>query len=418
MKQVLIIDASAIFRDFIKAKLDTENVEVEFANGHRDGVTKLLSTLPDLVILDINTSIRDLSEFLEKKKNDINAKRIPMIVCGPTMGKAEVAELVQYGVFKYFSKPIKFDVFFESIGKILRLDFSMDVTPCVLDIHLNGKLIFIEIAMGLNREKIMLIRYKLSELIDKTGIKDPKLILMMTDLDLSFIDGPNLEFLFSSIIADMRIRRRNIKVLSMSKMVKDLVDGHSEYNGIEVVESLSAVLGALVETQSKPTSGREVQNLISDKILASTMSAEDSTVATRFSADEKAQEKKDDGLLKAALLDGSPETRATLSAALQGYGVSVDVYSAGADFLATYKAKGYDIVILDILMQGFTGIEVLRALKGQDAAPPVIIYTQAMQKDAIVQALSLGARAYLLKPQKPEAIFQKMTEVIHAQNPK
>ncbi|MBQ3670027.1 MAG: response regulator, partial [Treponema sp.] len=314
MKQVLIIDASPIFRDFIKSKLDTENVGVEFANGHRDGVTKLLSILPDLVILDINNSIQDLEEFLEKKKNDINAKRIPMIVCGPVMNKDEVAELVQYGVFKYFSKPIKFDVFFESIGKILKLDFSMDITPCVLDIHLNGKLIFIEIAMGLNREKIMLIRYKLSELIDKTGIKDPKLILMMTDLDLSFIDGTNLELLFSNIIADSRIRRRNIKVLSMSQIVKDLIDGHPEYNGIEVASSLSAVLGSLMGPESKPSSGNEMQNLISDKILTSTMDVDDGMVGTRFSFDEQS-DKKDGGLFKAAILDDDQVVKTMLTAA-------------------------------------------------------------------------------------------------------
>ena len=417
MKQVLIIDASPIFRDFIKSKLDTENVGVEFANGHRDGVTKLLSILPDLVILDINNSIQDLEEFLEKKKNDINAKRIPMIVCGPVMNKDEVAELVQYGVFKYFSKPIKFDVFFESIGKILKLDFSMDITPCVLDIHLNGKLIFIEIAMGLNREKIMLIRYKLSELIDKTGIKDPKLILMMTDLDLSFIDGTNLELLFSNIIADSRIRRRNIKVLSMSQIVKDLIDGHPEYNGIEVASSLSAVLGSLMGPESKPSSGNEMQNLISDKILTSTMDVDDGMVGTRFSFDEQS-DKKDGGLFKAAILDDDQVVKTMLTAAFQSYGASLDVYSTGADFLASYESKGYDILILDIFMPGFSGFDVLKALRERNSSISVIIYTQAMQKEAIVQALSLGAKAYLLKPQKPEAILQKVSEVLHAQNSK
>ena len=418
MKQVLIIDASPIFRDFIKSKLDTENVGVEFANGHRDGVTKLLSILPDLVIVDINTSIADLTEFLEKKKNDINAKRIPMIVCGPVMNKEEVAELVQYGVFKYFSKPIKFDVFFESIGKILHQDFSMDITPCVLDIHLNGKLIFIEIAMGLNREKIMLIRYKLSELIDKTGIKAPKLILMMTDLDLSFIDGTNLELLFSNIIADPRISRKNIKVLSMSNMVKELIDGHPEYTGIEVASSLSAVLGSLVGADSNSSTEGEMQELISDKILTSTMETDDGTVATRFSFEDHSEQHKDGGLFKAALLDDDQVVKTMLASTFQSCGATLDVYSSGADFLANYESKGYDILILDIFMPGFSGFDVLKALRERNAKISVIIYTQAMQKEAIVQALSLGAKAYLLKPQKPEAIIQKITEVLHAQNSK
>ncbi|MBQ3671439.1 MAG: response regulator, partial [Treponema sp.] len=100
------------------------------------------------------------------------------------------------------------------------------------------------------------------------------------------------------------------------------------------------------------------------------------------------------------------------------YGASLDVYSTGADFLASYESKGYDILILDIFMPGFSGFDVLKALRERNSSISVIIYTQAMQKEAIVQALSLGAKAYLLKPQKPEAILQKVSEVLHAQNSK
>ena len=53
MKQVLIIDASPMFREFLTEKLTEENVAVETANGHRDAFTKLISLLPDLIILDI-----------------------------------------------------------------------------------------------------------------------------------------------------------------------------------------------------------------------------------------------------------------------------------------------------------------------------------------------------------------------------
>lgn len=87
-----------------------------------------------------------------KKRNDPNARRKPVILIGPTIERSKAATLVEYGVVKYFTKPIRFDVFFEAIGSILRQSFSFDETPCILDIHINGNLIFVEIARGLNRE--------------------------------------------------------------------------------------------------------------------------------------------------------------------------------------------------------------------------------------------------------------------------
>ena len=94
--------------------------------------------------------------FLEKKRADPNAVRIPMIVSGPVADRTKLSQFAQFGVTKYFTKPIKFDIFFEAVGQILSLAFSMDTTQCVLDIHRNGHIIFIEIADGLNREKLAL----------------------------------------------------------------------------------------------------------------------------------------------------------------------------------------------------------------------------------------------------------------------
>ena len=63
MKQVLIIDASPMFREFLKEKLTAEKVSVEIAKGKRDAFTKLISTLPDLVIIDVEESMEDLIDF-------------------------------------------------------------------------------------------------------------------------------------------------------------------------------------------------------------------------------------------------------------------------------------------------------------------------------------------------------------------
>ena len=67
MKQVLLIDASPLFRDFLKEKLTDEKIGIETATIKRDAFTKLLSTLPELIIIDVETDVFNLNEFLLKK---------------------------------------------------------------------------------------------------------------------------------------------------------------------------------------------------------------------------------------------------------------------------------------------------------------------------------------------------------------
>ena len=148
MKQVLIIDAPSLFQDFLKEKFISEQIQVETAEGNRDAFTKIVTTLPDLIILDISSTLKASLELLEKKRNDPNARTIPVIMTGPTLSRAQLAILAQYNVLKYFNKPIKYDIFFESVGKILDIDFIIDDTPCIMEIHLTNNIIFIEISQN------------------------------------------------------------------------------------------------------------------------------------------------------------------------------------------------------------------------------------------------------------------------------
>ena len=82
MKSILLIDGSPLFQDFLRDKVSAEQVGLECA-GSRDAYTKMLSILPDLIIIEIETVItEDLTLLLEKKHTDPNAKRIPIIITG------------------------------------------------------------------------------------------------------------------------------------------------------------------------------------------------------------------------------------------------------------------------------------------------------------------------------------------------
>jgi DNA-binding response OmpR family regulator len=413
MKQVLIIDASPLFREFLKEKLIAEKVNVEVAQGRRDAFIKLISTLPDLVILDVSNSFTDLMEFLEKKQNDPNAKSIPIIISGPVIEHDKISVLVQFNVIKYFTKPIKFDIFFESIGQVLKAQFSIDITPCVLELHLNSNIIFIEIAEGLNREKLSLLKYKLTEMIDANHLENPKIILMLTNLSLSFVDGANLELLFDNIVSDRRILKKNIKILSLDSFVTELIDGHPAYSGIEVASGLPKVLNSLIENSVISN----VPDLISDKILTADSDTDKGSVEMRFYSDSTSinnEESVHGTVIRIAIVDDDAVIRKLLENAFASIGASCDLYDSGTEFLNSLGKFKYNLVILDIFMSGISGFEILKRMQHNPKSPPVIVYSQSTQRQIVIQALSLGAKTYMVKPQKPAAIIKKALEVLNA----
>lgn len=414
MKRVLIVDAPPLFREYLKDKLVNEKIAVDCATGSRDAFTKMISQLPDLMILDAPDNLTDLFEFLETKRKDPNASQIPVILTGPVLSRESITKLPYYNVIKYFNKPIKFDVFFESIGKVLRITLSIDTTPSILELHLNDNIIFIEIAQGLNREKISLLKYKLTEMIDDNNLTKPKVVLMLTDLNLSFVDGSNLEFLFDAVIADERIHPKNIKILSFDEFTKDLIDGHPAYAGMTVVDNLSSVLTSLVEGVG------DVTETITDRILNATSNTSEGSVQMRFYSEGGIVNENDDGqpedptLISVAVVDDDQVTRNMVKAAFQAHQVETELFDSGLDFLVSTKHKTYNLVILDIFMPGVSGLDILTTLRQNKYPSPVIIYSSANQRDAVIQALSLGAKSFIAKPMKPEILVQKALEVLHS----
>ncbi|MBR5097030.1 MAG: response regulator, partial [Treponema sp.] len=301
--------------------------------------------------------------------------------------------------------------FFEAIGKIIRVNLSMDTTPCVLEIHHNGNVIFVEIAQGLNREKISLLKYKIAEMIDNYKIKDPKLIVMMTNLQLSFVDGINVELLLDTVTADERVQKRNIKILSLDDYMNEFIDGHVEYVGVKVLKDLTSALGSIV---GNAQANGDANEIIADSILA----GEDDTTGSvdiRFGTESGDDEGlgAEGSILNIAIVDDDEVVRRILSQSFQSIGVTTETFESGVKFVQAIQTKTFDLAVLDIFMQGISGFDVLNQMRARERPIPAIVYSQAVQREYVIQALSLGAKGYLAKPQKPEVIIKKAMEILH-----
>ncbi len=412
MKHVLIIDAPPLFRDFLKEKLSSVGIEVSIANGRRDAFTKTISSLPDLILIDLQDSFSELMDFLQKKRDNPNAVSIPIILTGPALSPDLLAQLLPFKVIKYFNRPIKFDIFFDSIGRVIKTPLSIDSTPSIMETHLNDNIIFIEIAQGLNRDKIAMIRYKISEMIDANKLSNPKIVLMLTNLTLGFSDSINLELLLTNVISDQRVRHKHIKVLSLDSFTRDFVQGHVEFSDLEVVADLSGVLATLINESSD----NDLTGTIADKILSATDEAGDGLVEMRFFSETGVLDTEGDEHKKLliAIVDDDAVVRTLLEKVFASLNAEVVLFPSGSEFLAATNKRVFDLVILDVFMPGISGFDILMNLRTKQYPSPVIVYSNATQKASVVQALSLGAKSYLIKPLKPDAIIQKAIEVLNA----
>lgn len=92
--------------------------------------------------------------------------------------------------------------------------------------------------------------------------------------------------------------------------------------------------------------------------------------------------------------DLGPAIRRALE--LEGY--VVDLFTRGDDVLAAGRSADYDVLLLDIGLPHGTGLEVLRMLRGEGIATPVIVVTAFDRTQQRVAGLDAGADDYVVKP--------------------
>ena len=115
-----------------------------------------------------------------------------------------------------------------------------------------------------------------------------------------------------------------------------------------------------------------------------------------------------------AVIDDDVIIQKILVAAFTRAGFACDAYTTGTAFLSAVTKVNYSAIILDIMLPDISGFDTLKRLQGFQNKPPIIIYSQSVKKEMVVQALSLGAKHYLVKPQKPETIILKVKEILNA----
>ncbi len=100
------------------------------------------------------------------------------------------------------------------------------------------------------------------------------------------------------------------------------------------------------------------------------------------------------------VVDDNAENRDMLARRLRSHGFTIAVAESGPEALRLLEETPFDLVLLDVVMPGMSGLDVLRDLRPRHAAAdlPVIMATARDDSSDVVTALRLGANDYVTKP--------------------
>ena len=95
---------------------------------------------------------------------------------------------------------------------------------------------------------------------------------------------------------------------------------------------------------------------------------------------------------------------------LHKQGWTAHVVGAGDEALAYVRRQGADLVILDVMLPGLSGLEVCRALRGDAATAsiPVIMVTARAEETDKIAGLEIGADDYVAKPFSPQELIARV----------
>jgi CheY-like chemotaxis protein len=294
------------------------------------------------------------------------------------------------------------------VSDLLKVSVDIDNTPSIIEGHINEEILFIEVAQGLNKEKIEMLKYKIAELFELYEVAVPKVLILMTSVELTAEDSIKLNAFLSTILDSTRAKPRHVKILTNSAFVRSYVQGRPDFAEIEVTNNLERAMETLV----KSGAGGSAQA----KVIGAAAPRQDKqeSIQLRFEGERApAPELSDFGdSMKIAVIDDDMIIQELVKTAFSDTRFQVLTFDNGSLFVNSKDLESFDIVFLDLMMPVMDGFTTLEELKKKQMSLPIIVLSAITQRETVVKALSYGVKSYLTKPLKPELVRKKATEIL------
>lgn len=83
----------------------------------------------------------------------------------------------------------------------------------------------------------------------------------------------------------------------------------------------------------------------------------------------------------------------------------------GAQVLVALRQGEFDLVLLDMTMPGISGVNLIRRIRTQDSAPPILVLSMHNELQIARRALAAGASGYLTKDNRPDVLIAAVRKV-------
>ena len=114
---------------------------------------------------------------------------------------------------------------------------------------------------------------------------------------------------------------------------------------------------------------------------------------------------------KVIIIDDDRKLQELLKEYLEGYSYDVVPLSGGDGAIELIDNEGPDIIILDVMLPGKDGTEILKEIRSASSVPVIMLTAKGEETDRIV-GLELGADDYLSKPFNPRELLARMKAVL------
>ena len=112
------------------------------------------------------------------------------------------------------------------------------------------------------------------------------------------------------------------------------------------------------------------------------------------------------------LVDDDPRLRELLQRYLQGQDFEVKAVGDGAQMQQALDRGHFDLIVLDLMLPGESGLDICRRLCGQGDATPVVMLTAKGDEIDRIVGLEIGADDYLPKPVNPRELLARIRAVL------
>jgi DNA-binding response OmpR family regulator len=116
--------------------------------------------------------------------------------------------------------------------------------------------------------------------------------------------------------------------------------------------------------------------------------------------------------MQVLLVEDHVSTAKGIELMLQSLGHSCDWVESGESGMTLATRQAYDVILLDIMLPGMDGYEVLQELRAADIDTPIILQSGIVDRERAVQGLGLGVTDYLIKPYSKDEVAARIDHAV------